>query len=229
VSWSQSSITRVNRPVEYGTHLFLSWTSTAPAGTTFQVYVDRKRAWHGTGRSASIPLPPTGQVSRIDVGTVGDGEAHADFSASLSPAPMRYALLSWEGGTYESPDISGFLVYSSDAPGGPVDYTTSIGTVPAYTSGIITDGYGYGGYGDGGYGEAAASYTFTSGQLLDGVWTFGVKPFDTAGNIGPTSEVSVSIMAPPFEPPLFGDGNRLHYTFDASTEEATLIWQASTE
>ena len=56
--------------------------------------------------------------------------------------------------------------------------------MPAYTAGVITDGFGYGGFGDGGFGEAAGSYSWTSGALTSGVWNFAVVPFDTAGNEG---------------------------------------------
>jgi hypothetical protein len=230
MAWSQATITSVAPPIQYGTSLLLSWTSTSPFGTNYQVYVDRKLMWYGHGLSTAVPIPPNG-VSRIDIGTVGVGESQIDFSADLTPAPQRFAELSWLGGTFESAAIAGFNIYSSVTAGGGVNYTAAVGTVTAYTAGIVTDGFGYGGFGEGGFGESAGAYGWTSGTLTDGAWTFGVVPFDTAGNLGPTTEVVIDIMAPPFEPPFFSDGTgtRLHYTYNPSNFEATLTWLASSQ
>jgi hypothetical protein len=49
MSFSQADITGVNPPVQFGTELLLSWTSTATAGTVFQVYLDQQLAWSGVG------------------------------------------------------------------------------------------------------------------------------------------------------------------------------------
>jgi len=224
-TFSQAFIQSVNPPYQYGTELLLSWTSNAPAALVFQVYLDQQLVWSGTGTRASIPLPTT--VGRIDIGTVSAANRQVSFSSSLPAAPLREAELTWLGGTYEAADIGGFHVYGSDSVGGAVDYTTVLGTVPAYTAGIITDGLGYGGFGLGGFGEAAGSYSWTSDPLAGGVWDFGVKPFDIAGNEGTAATASVSIAAPPLEPAPFATNVRLHYTYNPANYEVTLNWNAS--
>ena len=87
MSFSQTNITNVNRPVQYGTELLLSWTSNAVAGTVFQVYVDQRLVWSGTGRSCSIPLP--GAVARIDIGAIGPDEAQIEFRIRHCRPPRR--------------------------------------------------------------------------------------------------------------------------------------------
>ena len=224
--FSQEYILSVNPPYQYGTELLLSWVADAPAGLVFQVYLDGQLVWSGSGTSASIPLPAV--AGRIDIGTVSAANQQVSFGSSLPAAPLREAELTWTGGTYEAADIGGFHVYGSDAPGGSVDYGSVLATVPAYTAGIVTDGYGYGGFGQGGFGEAAGSYSWTSGPKAGGSWAFGVKAFDTAGNEGTAATATVAIAAPPLEPGAFGTNLRLKYTYvGPPTFEATLTWNSS--
>ena len=154
MSFSQSTITSVNPPVQHGTQLLLSWTSSAPGGTLYQVYLNQQLVWSGVGLSCSIPLPTA--ISRIDIGTVGSAESQADFAAELPPTPARQATLSWLGGTYQGADIAGFHIYGEYTPGGGIDDTTILATVPTYVAAIITDGFGYGGFGQGGFGHRPA-------------------------------------------------------------------------
>jgi len=224
--FSQIYITSVNPPVQNGSQLLLSWTSDAPAGLWYQVYVNDSLSWYGTGLTASVPLPV--HVSRIDIGTVAAANRAVNYGGSLPAAPLREVTLSWLGGTYEAADIAGFHVYGEVAPGGGINYSAILGTVPAYTAGIITDGYGYGGFGEGGFGEASGSYSWTSGVLTNGTWNWGVKSFDTAGNESTAQTAEVTIHAPPLPPAPFSDFTRLHYTYAAGPVfEATLNWQAS--
>jgi hypothetical protein len=222
VSFSQSTITSVNRPVQNGTQLLLSWTSSVPAGTFFQVYVDRQLVWRGVGRSCSIPAPTA--ISRIDIGSVDSSEAQTDLSAELPPAPARQAMLSWLGGTYQGEDIAGFHIYGEPIAGGGIDYSTVLATVPAYVAGIITDGFGYGGFGQGAFAESAGSYSWTSPPLSAGTWYWCVKPFDTAGNEGPGQAATVTITAPPLSPTPFSDMTRLHYTYNIADNATTISW-----
>ncbi len=85
MSFSQAEITGVNPPVQHGTELLLSWSSTAAVGTVFQVYLNQQLVWSGVGLKCSIPLPST--VSRIDIGTVGPGEGQVPFGSTLPAAP----------------------------------------------------------------------------------------------------------------------------------------------
>jgi hypothetical protein len=225
MSFSQADITGVNPPVQHGTELLLSWTSTAAAGTVFQVYLNQRLVWSGVGLTCSIPLPDA--VSRIDIGTVGPGEDQINFGSALPFAPARSVTLQWLGGTYEAADLVGFHLYGEHTPGGGIDFTTILSTIPAYTAGIITDGFGYGGYGQGGYGAAAGSYSWTSGPLSTGTWNWAVKPFDTAGNEGQAKLTAVALSAPPLPPALFADMTRLHYAYTNTTNQTTLAWNAS--
>ncbi len=225
MSFSQSSITRVQPPVQHGTQLLLSWTSSAPAGAPYQVYLNQQLVWSGVGLSCSIPLPTA--ISRIDIGTVGTGETQVDFASELATAPARQATLSWLGGTYQGADIAGFHIYGEQTPGGGINYTNILATVPAYIAGMITDGFGYGGFGQGGVGQSAAAYSWTSQPQSGGTWNWGVKPFDAAGNEGPAQAAAVVIAASPLPPSPFSDMTRLHATYSSSSNQATLNWNTS--
>ena len=145
----------------------------------------------------------------------------------LAACTDRFAELTWVGGTYEAADLAGFYVYSSLVAGGAVSYASPAETITAYPGGIITDGYGLGTWGGGGWGEAESSYSWTSAALANGVWSFAVIPFDTAGNTGTARTCTVTIAGPPAEPPPFSDGEYLHYTYNATTHVAVLTWNPS--
>lgn len=227
--FSQATITSVAPPVQHGVELLLSWTSTSPAGTYFQAYVDGSLTWYGTATRATIPLPPVGATARIVIGTIDvpPDSPTTSFASSLPAAPRRTTTLAWLGGTFEGADLAGFHVYGEASPGGGIDYGTILATIPAYTAGIVTDGYGYGGYGQGGYGESAGSYSWTSSALHSGTWHWAVRPFDTAGNEGPASLASDVIAVPPCEVPPGVGGLRLTYLYSPSTHDVTLNWLAS--
>ncbi|WP_337176952.1 hypothetical protein [Paludisphaera sp.] len=227
--FEQTSIVEVKPPTWDGATLHLSWVSTAPAGTTFQVYVGRRLAWYGTSRWVALTMPDS--RVRIDVGTVGAGEATADFSASLPPAPGDRVALSWLGGSYLDPsgrdDVAGFLVFGSRRAGWDVDYTEPLAEIAAYPGGAPIDGFGIGGFGQGGYGRAASTYRWTSAALGSGTWTFAVVSFDRAGNQGTKAIMTTNIVAPPRPPAADSDGYRLRCIYDPATRKATLSWNPS--
>jgi hypothetical protein len=223
--WTQQYITQINPPVQYGTELFLSWTSDAPPGLVFQVYENDVLVWSGVSPYCTLPLPTS--LARFDVGTVGISEQNVSFESLLPPLPVVHAELTWLGGTFEGSDIAGFHVYGEEAQGAGINYGSILETIPAYTAGIITDGFGYGGFGQGGYGESAGSYSWTSEPLSSGVWHFAVVPFDTSGNEGTGVTTAVTIVAPPGEPVPFADRSRLHYVYSATTHEVALTWNPS--
>jgi hypothetical protein len=223
--WTQEYITSVNPPVQYGTELYLSWESDAPPGLVFQVYENDQLVWHGSSTYCTLPLPQ--YLVRFAIGTVGSSEAAVSFGSLLPPAPLLQAELTWLGGTFEGTDIAGFHVYGEESPGAGIDYTDILATIPAYTAGVVTDGYGYGSFGLGGFGEAPGSYSWISGPLSSGTWNFAVVPFDTSGNEGAGATTPVVIVAPPGEPSPFADRVRLHYAYDDAFYELTLNWNAS--
>jgi hypothetical protein len=238
VGFSQATITSVNPPVYTGFQVALSWTSSSPAGTWFQVYIEEALSWWGQTTAARIAMPSAGPV-RVDIGTVLPGEEQTDFSGSLPAAPADRAKLSWLGGTFEGADIAGFRVFGSDAAGGygvgpfgsgpfgEIDLGIVLADITAYPGGIYTDGFGFGGFGYGGFGASASTYTWTSEPLTNGGWSYAVIPYDSAGNLGTAAVTGVTITAPPLPPALFGDTLRLHYTYNATNHEATLNWLAS--
>lgn len=227
--FDQSTITDVKPPTWDGSALQLEWTSSAPEGTVFQVYVGRVLAWHGTSRWVAIPMPSS--RVRVDIGTVGPGEGAVDFSDSLPASPDDRARLSWLGGTYLDPTgndaVAGFRIYGARTPGGAIDYTEMLARVTAYPGGILTDGYGLGGYGQGGYGRAASAYSWTSPSLPAGTWPFAVVSHDAAGNPGMPALTSVSIASPPRPPAPYPDGSRLKYAYNPADRTVTLQWQPS--
>lgn len=229
MAFDQTTITEVTH-VRDGADLLISWSSTAPAGTQFQLYVARRLAWHGTQRSVSLPYPTNRDRTAvpIDIGAVGDDEATTDFSASLPALPYsNRARLTWYGGTYESETLTGFHVYRGTVAGGAVSYATPIATVAAYPQGKVQDGAGIGPAGYGGAGEAAGVYTYDTDPLAPGVWHFGVKPFDAAGNEGTAEESTFTATGPPNPPTRDAAGRRLAYAYDPGTRIATLSWLAS--
>ncbi len=238
MGFSQSTITSVNPPVYNGFQVYLSWKSTSPAGTWFQIYLNEQLAWWGQTTQATLILGTTGPV-HVDIGTVAAGEEQTEFSADLATAPARRAELSWLGGTFEAADIAGFRVYGSDTAGGygvngfgdgpfgEVDISTPLAAITAYPSAIQTDGFGFGGFGYGAFGQAAGTYSWISNPLTSGNWSYAVVPHDSVGNAGTVGLVGVTINCPPLEPAAFSDGSRLHYTYSRLTQEITLDWNAS--
>jgi hypothetical protein len=238
--FSQATITQVFAPRPTQTHVFFSWASSSPNGTWFQVYVNQQLAWWGTATNCLLPIQmiPPGPA-RIDIGTVAAGQEMTSFATSLPSAPSRRVQLSWHSGTYTGADLAGFRIYSSDSPGGAIDYTTPLATIYAYQLRTTLDGFGFGGFGGGGFGQAPGTYTWTSNLLAAGPWSFAIVPFDTAGNAGAAQTTTAIITAPPREPGLFADGRtRLQYALNGFGQvgfgsngfglpTATLTWNPS--
>src|SRR5262249_9392064 len=190
--------------------VFLSWSSSAPIGTWYQVYLNQAQAWHGQATGCWLPIPP-GPL-HVDIGSVGTGQEQVSYASVLPGAPARRATLTWLGGTFQGAGIAGFRVHGEPTPGAGVDYAAALADITAYPAGIDTSGFGLGGFGSGGFGEVAGTYTWTSGPLGSGTWSFAVVPYDAAGNPGHAALATVTIQAPPREPGLYSDGmTRLRY------------------
>ena len=233
MAFSQSGVSDV-RVAADGPDLFITWASSMAAGTTFQVYVDRRLAWSGTARRCHVPAPAgsVGRVAWVEVGTVDTDEPTRNYSSQLSASGGRAgrATLSWSGGTYldasGGDNLGGFLIYQGLAPGETVDLSRPVDTVPAYPGGWVNDGFGKGGFGSAGFGRAATAYEWTSQPLAPGDWSFRVIPFDRLGNAGATLQtIVVTITSAPRPPATAADGSRLalNYTGPA-TGRATLGW-----
>lgn len=195
----------------------ISWHSTAPAGSVFQVYADGEHVWSGTDVLAHLPRPPG--TTRYQVGVVAAAERGTNFSGSLPvpPGGGSRVTLTWQGGKFLSDSIAGYRVYMGTVPGGSVNYAMPVGTVPAYTQGAVTAGYGLGGYGAGGYGNASASYSWTSWLLRPGTWNAAVVPYDRMGNSGSPMTTSQVIAGPPGPIPRGAGGRRVAYALNRSS------------
>lgn len=223
--FSQATITALSVARD-GAEMYVSWQATDPPGTTFQLYLGRRLAWLGTARAAHLPWPA--EAATVDVGTVLPDEATTDFSGSLPAAPANRASLEWQGGTYLSDSLVGFRIYRSAAAGGAVDMAAAIDTVIAYPGGLILDGAGFGRAGHGGAGRSESSFSWTSGPLGNGTWTFAVQPFDAAGNAaGSPLTATATIAAPPKPPAADATGKRLSHAYDSTAHTVTLSWLAS--
>ena len=212
--FTQAYIQSVSAPLFVGGDLFLSWTSTAPAGMVTQVYIDGRLAAHTARSSVSVPWPQ--QPAWIDIGSVDAADALTSFADSLPAKPKVHTTLSWEGGSFLDPmggDVKGFRVYGEHSPGGGIDYTTPLADIPAYTARIRTDGFGLGGFGSGGFGMVAGRYSWRSGVLSSGTWNWAVVSYNSANIEGAVATTSDVIVAPPEPPALQPDGvTRLLHT-----------------
>ena len=209
--------------------LIVSWASTAPVGTVFQVYMAGRLAWSGTAKRAVIPYPGTDRAVAIDVGAVAAGEGATDFSATLPahPGGSTRAKLTWTGGAHLGVDVEAYRVYMGTVAGGAVNYAALVATIPAYTGNVITSTFGDGTFGGGSFGYPDASYSWISPSLAAGTWHFGVTATSAAGNEGAAQEITAAIAAPPGPPAADAAGRRLAATYDDSTFRVTLAWLAS--
>jgi hypothetical protein len=211
MAFSQSAIIQVFPPQFRGSQVYLSWSSTSPTGTWFQVYINQLLAWSGQRLWAWIPVP-SGPV-RIDVGTVELGEEGTSFAGSLPPAPRRRVQLTWQSGTYTGIDLAGYRVFGESTPCGGIDFASPLDDLTAYPGGILTDGFGLGGFGAGGWGQAASTVSWTSDPLTAGTWHFAVVPYDEAGNQGTPQIATLAVGVPPRTPaPFSGTTTRLQYS-----------------
>ena len=225
MAFSQTTITNVSpRSISTGM-VFLRWQSSSPAGTWFQVYLAEVLSWWGQSTSIWLPVPRRYGPRRHRDRRRRRG-ADRLFVVALLGAERR-ASIAWLGGTYEDDDIAGFHVYGPDAAGDPVDYSKVLATVPAYPAVDLHRRIRVRRFRLWRFRVRPSSYSWVTPLLGGGTWTFGVKPFDVAGNEGSAMTASVLDLRAPNEPAPFADRTRLHYTYSASTHEVTLNWNPS--
>ncbi len=223
--FDQSVITSVSPPQASQGQVWISWTSTAPAGSWYQLYANGRLTWTGQRTTATIQAA-TGRI-RIDIGAVSASERYTDYSSVLAIPPKDCVTLEWTGGTFQGEDIASWKVFGEATPGGGVDYGTPLATIQAVEAGIALDGFGMGGFGEGGFGAAAGKYSWQSKPYTGGTWTFAVVSYDQAGNPGEIATISQAVLVPPAPPARNGNGERLTYGYNATTKVAVLNWLAS--
>jgi len=226
VSPTQSTITGVTVSQGDGTTR-VTWTSTEPAGTWFQVYLGGRLAWSGTARSCVLATPAASRPVPGAILAVPTGQQTRDFASLLpaQPGGGSRAVVRWLGGAYLG-DVSEYLVYRSAAAGGSVSYAAPVAIVPARPGGDA-DGAGLGPAGEGGAGDAATVYEYGEVPPGPGAWKYGVKARDYGGALSAAIEFTVNVAMPPLPPPPFADRTRLHGSYNAGTRVLTLTWQAS--
>lgn len=241
MAFDTSVITEVFHAQE-GSRVTLEWTSTAAAGSWYQIYIQGILAWWGTERHATIAAP-RGLID-VQIGAVGTGQQTTDFSnagfdalgfdvvgldvSGLLTAPISTrARLAWTGfGAAEYrifEGASGFDHGGFDLGGLDGSAGTLVGTV-AGLEGISTDGLDAGPFDSGGLDTLGGNFIWISDPLMRGDWNFSVVPYDEAGNAGTPSLTTVTITAPPRPPTPNTRGKRLTYTYNATTHVVTLNW-----
>lgn len=233
MAFDQSNITDGPNVTRHGAKALISWSSSDPDGTPYQLYADGVLVWSGTARSVVLPYPSTRTLYRV--GAVDPSEAGTDLSATLptitGSGGAARVKLTWIGGTYLDAagggDLAGFHVYGESAPGGGIDYVTPLAKVMAYRNNIVSDGWGVGGWGEGAWGAAAGRYSWTSDPLGAGTWNWGIKAFDRAGNESAAETISLAVASPPRPPAADANGKRLSYSYNSTSHVATLNWAAS--
>lgn len=242
MAFDTSVVTEVFQARE-GSRVTLEWTSTAPAGTLYQIYLQGKLAWWGDELHATVGAP-VGLVD-VQIGSVAAGELTTDFSqlgldslsfdvggldaAALSLVTItNRALLAWSGfgaaeyrifeGGGAGFDHGGFDLGSLDGSAG-----TLVGTVAALES-TSSDGLDTAGFDVGGLDLLGGNFSWTSDPLMRGTWNFSVVPYDTGGAAGTPSLATVTITAPPRSPTPNTAGKRLTYTYNGTTHAVTLNW-----
>ena len=210
--FDESTVVSINPEKWNGNQVWISWVPTA-SGLLWQVYINAALAYEGSATGAWMAAP-SGSANRVNIGSILASEAGTDFSASLPPAPARRAKLTWQGGTGLASDIEGFKIYWGASPGSAVSYSTAIADIKAFP---------------GGSPVASGNYQWTSDPLTSGVYHFGIRPYDSAGNEGTTQETTVTIAVPPLPPAAYPTGERLRYTFhpNGGSPTVTLNWNAS--
>lgn len=210
-----------------GADLVVSWASSAPAGTVYQVYCGDRLAWSGTATRCVIPAPA--ERTRIAIGAVDAAEEPADMTGDGGyPSVVADRVrLEWSGGTYLAEDIASFAIYAGNIPGGAVSYTTPVGRVPV-ANGTAVDGFGVGGFGEGGFGRSAGAYRWTSRPIGTGAWNFGIKARRANGAEATAATGSATLAVPPRPVEPFSDGTRLRLnTYNSGTRVATVAFNAS--
>jgi hypothetical protein len=228
MSFTTAPIIEIRHNIDGG-ELVVSWTSTAPVGSWYQLYVDGELQGVATQETfLHIPMPET-RVTLV-VGVVDAANVATDYSASIPAVPKMTASLEWLGGRYLAEDISSYRVFMGLGPGQSVSFAKVAAEIPAFSASQYLDGFGRGGFGRGGFGRAAQSYEWTSGNLAAGPWSFAIQSVDIHGNPCdvPTTG-SVTIAGPPEPTPRDARGRRVWV--DGITITATanvrLAWLAS--
>ena len=109
MAFSQATILSVSPPQVCGSQVYVSWSSSSPAGTWFQVYVNQQLAWSGQRLLGLDPHPHRAGADRHR--RRRSRRAGYGLLRLAPPGPARRVQLTWQSGTYKGIDLAGFRVY----------------------------------------------------------------------------------------------------------------------
>ena len=135
----------------------------------FQVYVDGELA-EATGKPVAVLTLESGVQHHLEVLGVATHLRQNGQANVLNHAGGRRVRLRWAASTSE--DTAGYRIYGNGGAGA-VDYTEAMDEVEATAGGV-----------------RPTEVEWRSGELADGIWRFGVRAMDEAGNeaASPTRE-----------------------------------------
>lgn len=231
MAFDDAGITVTVTPLPATAEVLVTWSSSWPDGTWYQVYLDAVLIGATQRRAMVLPWPGTatgrawvhvGAVPASEVAVVQPPAAPAALGTGARP------VLTWKGGMYQKVagrDVAGWTIFRGRAPGGAVDTAAPVGAVPA--QGVVgpEGGWGVGGWGTGGWGRPRRTYQFRDQTLAGGTWNYRITPVNDQGQPGAGSDVSVAVTAPPRSPTPVADdpwGRRL--IADTSGGSPRLRW-----
>lgn len=194
----------------------------------YQVYVNGRYA--GTTvetdqRQMVIPIPTSFETAvRIEVFAVEAEDAHVDFSSELSSSISESGRLKIRMLRDQGLPAGGMIQIYSDNGAGEIDYDNTVNEGPIRVwsawqdksgfgmsgfgssdfgyDGAAAVGFGKGGFGWGLFGFDAEVFEWVSPLLGTGVYKFGIKVSDEAGNESNSSEteqITITRAARPAE------------------------------
>ncbi len=197
--------------VVYEPHFAMVEWRSCHGGKLHQVYVDGRLAGvtscFGQRRMVVSISARRAAAVRVEVFAVAAGEAHVDFGAMLEAVrPRGRVEIGWLR-RMGLPTACSVRVYSNGGAG-EVDYAAAADGAEVWPvwqekcgfgmgrfaesdfgyDGSAAVGFGCGLFGEGEFGFDADAMRWVSGELAEGLWRFGVKIADAAGNEGEAIE-----------------------------------------
>ena len=170
---------------------------------SFQVYVDGELA-EATGKTMAVLTLGSGVQHHVEVLGIATQLREAWQGNVLNHRGGRRVRLRWAGSGSE--DVAGYRIYDNGGAGA-VDYEDLTAEVKARTGGVRL-------------GEVE----WSSGELADGMWRFGVRAVDGAGNeagspVRETEEMEVKGLPLPVR--------ELSAEYEASSATVEVRWAGS--
>ena len=173
------------------------------AGVVFQVYRDGELV-QSVSRPPALLTFVEDTHHRVEVLGVAAHLAALQQANVLSRTGACRVALRWPGSLAD--DVNAYRLYANGGSG-EVDYDTVVAEVPARSGSV-----------------KLAELSWTSGQLADGLWRFGVRTVDAAGNVSesPVRQTDLIAVASLPLPP-----RDVAAAFDPEHDSLTVTWSPS--